>query len=50
MSFVRLSAAALVALAENPAVCLPTYLVDADPATLRADDVLASAPVHDLAV
>jgi len=32
---------ALVALAEDPAVRLPTYLVDADPATLRADE-----PVH----
>ena len=29
---------ALVALAEDPAVRLPTYLVDADPDTLRADE------------
>ena len=29
---------ALVALAEDPAVRLPTYLVDADPETLRADE------------
>jgi len=28
----------LVALAEDPAVRLPTYLVDADPETLRADE------------
>jgi uncharacterized protein len=29
---------ALVALSEDPAVRLPTYLVDADPGTLRADE------------
>jgi hypothetical protein len=29
---------ALVAIAEDPAVRLPTYLVDADPDTLRADE------------
>jgi uncharacterized OB-fold protein len=29
---------ALVAIAEDPAVRLPTYLVDAEPATLRADE------------
>ena len=29
---------ALVAIAEDPAVRLPTYLVDADPTTLRADE------------
>lgn len=29
---------ALVALAEDPAVRLPTYLVDAEPDTLRADE------------
>jgi len=29
---------ALVALAEDPAVRLPTYLVDADPEALRADE------------
>jgi uncharacterized OB-fold protein len=29
---------ALVALAEDPAVRLPTYLVDADPESLRADE------------
>jgi uncharacterized protein len=29
---------ALVAVAEDPAVRLPTYLVDADPETLRADE------------
>ena len=29
---------ALVAISEDPAVRLPTYLVDADPATLRADE------------
>jgi uncharacterized protein len=29
---------ALVAITEDPAVRLPTYLVDADPATLRADE------------
>ena len=29
---------ALVAIAEDPAVRLPTYLVDADPGTLRADE------------
>ena len=29
---------ALVALTEDPAVRLPTYLVDADPETLRADE------------
>jgi uncharacterized protein len=29
---------ALVAIAEDPAVRLPTYLVDADPSTLRADE------------
>jgi uncharacterized OB-fold protein len=29
---------ALVALAEDPAVRLPTYLVDAEPETLRADE------------
>ena len=29
---------ALVAIDEDPAVRIPTYLVDADPATLRADE------------
>ncbi len=29
---------ALVALAEDPAVRIPTYLVDVDPGTLRADE------------
>jgi len=32
---------ALVAVAEDPAVRLPTYLVDADPETLQADEPVA---------